>query len=194
MTIDLEDRHQLRVIRQAVDDCRLSAHTAVRSYRNGLLVAILTIIICAVVFPIMAFLLTADIVVLRAPSTVAEPSAASSISTGDLASIEVWGVLGGLIGAIVGLRRMRTSRDPAGLHLTQLALKLPAGAMTALFGVVLLQSGIVPPLKPVASGQIAAYAVLFGFAQEALTRFVDRQSARILDNAKPQSDKTPPPD
>jgi hypothetical protein len=38
---------------------------------------------------------------------------------------------------------------------------------------------------------LASYAVLFGFAQEALTRFVDQRSGQILDNAKPLSDKTP---
>jgi hypothetical protein len=112
-------------------------------------------------------------------------------SFGDLATIEGWGMLGGLIGAVGSLRRVRASRDPAGLHLAQLALKLPAGAVTALFGIVLLQSSILPPLTPVEPGQLAAYAVLFGFAQEALTRFVDQQSGRILANAKTLNEKTP---
>jgi hypothetical protein len=140
-----------------------------------------------------------------APSSAAAvtpaPSAASRVlasdanaspgpTFGDLATIEGWGVLGGLIGAVASLRRLRTSRDPAGLHLAQLALKLPAGALTALFGVVLMQSEIVPPLRPATGGQIAAYAVLFGFAQEAITRFVDQQSGRILDGAQPLSAKT----
>jgi hypothetical protein len=115
-------------------------------------------------------------------------SPSSPPTFGDLATIEGWGVLGGLIGAVASLRRLRTSRDPAGLHLAQLALKLPAGALTALFGVVLLQSGILP-LSPATSGQIAAYAVLFGFAQEAITRFVDQQSGRILEGALPLSAK-----
>jgi hypothetical protein len=109
----------------------------------------------------------------------------------DLASIEVWGVIGGLIGAIVSLRRLRSSRDPAGLHLAQLALKLPAGALTAVFGVVLLQASILPPLTSVSDDKLAAYAVLFGFGQEALTRFVDQKSGEILDNAKPLGDKAP---
>lgn len=112
------------------------------------------------------------------------PVRAKPVEWSDVASVEGWGVLGGIIGAVVSLKRIRTSRDPTSLHVAQLALKLPAGALTALFGVVLLQSSVLPSLVPVTNGQLAAYAVLFGFAQEGLTRLVDQQSNRILDNAK----------
>jgi hypothetical protein len=108
----------------------------------------------------------------------------------DWATIEVWGVFGGLIGALVSLRSLSASRRPIGLQVTQLALKLPAGAATAVFGILLLQANIVPPLKPVDIGRIAAYAVLFGFAQEAVTTLVDRQAARLLNQGKPISERT----
>lgn len=124
-----------------------------------------------------------------AVTAVAEPDELP-VEWSDVASVEGWGVLGGIIGAVVSLKRIRTSRDPTSLHVAQLALKLPAGALTALFGVVLLQSSVLPSLVPVTNGQLAAYAVLFGFAQEGLTRLVDQQSNRILDNAKPPGQLT----
>src|SRR5262249_39208867 len=83
------------------------------------------------------------------------------------------------------LYRVRSSRSPEGLQFAQLILKLPAGALTALFGVVLLQSGILPPLSAVADARLAAYAVIFGFAQEAFTHFVDRRARNLLSNTRP---------
>jgi hypothetical protein len=67
-----------------------------------------------------------------------------------------------------------------------LILKLPAGALTALFGVVLLQSEIIPPLGPASNEKLAAYAIIFGFAQEALTHFVDRRASDLLQKSEPK--------
>jgi hypothetical protein len=121
----------------------------------------------------------------------AAPAAAArdGSTAASLAGIEVWGTLGSAVAVIAGLWRLRSSRQPSGLQLAQLALKIPAGALTALFGVLLLQGQIVLQLKPIESGQIPAYAILFGFAQEALTRFVDGKAGQLLDNAKPLSER-----
>jgi hypothetical protein len=120
-----------------------------------------------------------------APATAARDGSTAA----SLAGIEVWGTLGSAVAVIAGLWRLRSSRQPSGLQLAQLALKIPAGALTALFGVLLLQGQIVLQLKPIESGQIPAYAILFGFAQEALTRFVDGKAGQLLDNAKPLSER-----
>jgi hypothetical protein len=111
-----------------------------------------------------------------------------------IATIEVWGAFGGVVGALVALRRINGFRGPYGLQFAQIALKLPAGAFIALFALVLLQSAILPPLATVAGGKLAAYAALFGFAQESVTRLVDQQAGRLLGAARSTSDpqKTPP--
>jgi hypothetical protein len=108
--------------------------------------------------------------------------------TRQIATIEVWGAFGGVVGALVALRRINGFRGPYGLQFAQIALKLPAGAFIALFALVLLQSAILPPLASVAGGKLAAYAVLFGFAQESVTRMVDQQAGRLLGAARSTSD------
>jgi hypothetical protein len=55
-----------------------------------------------------------------------------------IATIEVWGAFGGVVGALVALRRINGFRGPYGLQFAQIALKLPAGAFIALFALVLL--------------------------------------------------------
>ncbi len=159
------DRAQLRSILVTLDDIQLSTRTAVRTYRNAILV-------------FAAAQVSLGIVVIRVVHSSQLPSAHSL--TVAMAAAEVWGLLGGAIAAVTGLYRLRSSRFPAGLQLAQLVLKLPAGALTALFGVVLLQAGIVPPLRAVSNAKLAAYAIIFGFAQEAFTHFVDRRAGHLL--------------
>jgi hypothetical protein len=108
--------------------------------------------------------------------------------TRQIATIEVWGAFGGVVGALVALRRINGFRGPYGLQFAQIALKVPAGAFIALFALVLLQSAILPPLASVAGGKLAAYAALFGFAQESVTRMVDQQAGRLLGAARSTSD------
>jgi hypothetical protein len=104
--------------------------------------------------------------------------------------VELWGVLGALVGAVAGLRKLRGSTQPIGLQVAQLVLKVPTGALTALVGIVLLQAALTPSLQPVSRGKLAAFAILFGAAQEALTSLVDRTAGQLLDKSKTLGDKT----
>ena len=179
-------RAQLRDIQQAIDTASLSARRAVRSYRNAVIVATGALLVVAVGFPFAAAQITTGLVVIQSERSSISDVRSLALS---MASIEIWGVLGGIIAATTSLYRLRSSRSPEGLQLAQLMLKLPAGALTALFGVVLLQSGILPPMSAVASSRLAAYAVIFGFAQEAFTHFVDRRASNLLSKTEPLSNE-----
>jgi hypothetical protein len=120
----------------------------------------------------------------------AAPTTDDKTGWGAIASIELWGVLGALVGAIAGLRNLRGSTQPVGLQLAQIALKIPAGALTALAGVILLQAALTPTTQPVPVGKVAAVAIIFGAAQEALTAFVDRTAGNILDKGGTLGEKT----
>jgi hypothetical protein len=122
------------------------------------------------------------------PSTREPGSGATGFS--EIASIELWGVLGGLVGALAGLRNLRGSAQPVGLQFAQIALKIPAGALTALVGVILLQAALTPNTLAVEDGKIAAFAILFGAAQETITTFVDRTAGTLLDKGKTLGEKT----
>jgi hypothetical protein len=118
------------------------------------------------------------------------PSTGRESNVGKLAAIELWGVLGALVGAVAGLRNLRGVTQPIGLQLAQIALKIPTGALTALTGVVLLQAALTPSTQPVPTGKLAAFAIIFGLAQEALTGFVDRTAGQLLDKGKTLGEKT----
>ena len=92
-------------------------------------------------------------------------------------------MLGGWVSIIAALGHLRVSSRPSSLQITQLILKPLAGAPVALFGIVLAQGGLFAQLQSVSSGAIAAYAVLFGFAQQTLTRMVEKK--------RPHSPATP---
>jgi hypothetical protein len=184
-TFDQATREQLRAIQAAVDDSRMAAQIAVRGYRNALVIAVAVLGAVALTFPGIAALADPGMAVIRADGAGTPVGALA----GNLSGVEIWGALGSLVAVIAGLWRLRSSRQPSGLQLAQLALKVPAGALTALFGVLLMQGGIVVQLTAVQARQVPAYAILFGFAQEALTRFVDGKAAQLLDDAKPLSDR-----
>jgi hypothetical protein len=177
------DRARLRSVLEAIDSARLSSQTAVRVYRNALLGASAILVLVAVAFPAAAAGMSLGIVIIRSGGPSAQP-AAHSLFVG-MGGVELWGLLGGIIAVIANLYRLRASRSPLGLQFAQMVLKLPAGALTALFGIVLLQSGILPPLSTAPNSKLAAYAVIFGFAQEALTHFVDRRAGQLLSRSEP---------
>jgi len=63
-----------------------------------------------------------------------------------------------------------------------------SGAATAVIGVLLVQSGIVvSPAQSASEALFLAYAAVFGFSQQLLTRFVDKRAGKLLgveDDAK----------
>ncbi len=59
---------------------------------------------------------------------------------------------------------------------------MPAGALTAVIGILLLAGGFVPGLSNLDSQrQILAYALVFGYAQQIITRLADKQAQAILE-------------
>jgi hypothetical protein len=74
------------------------------------------------------------------------------------------------------------------------ALKLPTGAITAFLGLLLMRGQFVPGLSALdTSAQILAWALVFGYAQQLFTRFVDRQGQTVLDNVNSAESPQPSP-
>jgi hypothetical protein len=107
---------------------------------------------------------------------------------GDVVIIAGLGALGGGFGALLSIRNLRGSSTPYGVPMALAVLKVPSGALTALIGMLLLAGGFVPGLSNLDSQrQILAYAVLFGYAQQLITRLADNQAQTIL-NRLPSKD------
>jgi hypothetical protein len=99
-------------------------------------------------------------------------------------------VLGASLSVAVALRSTRQTSAPYGVAGALLLMKLPCGALTALAGLLLIRGDFVPGFSAIdKQDQIVAYAVLFGFAQQLITRFADDKGREVLDKVQ----KTEPP-
>jgi hypothetical protein len=102
---------------------------------------------------------------------------------GDLALIEFVGVIAALVASVVALRNMRGTSTPYSLPVALAMLKIPLGALTAVLGLLLMSGGFVPGLSALdSSAQVLAWALIFGFSQQLLTRLVDQRAHSLLDN------------
>jgi hypothetical protein len=99
---------------------------------------------------------------------------------------DVWivaglGLLGSGLASAVSVRKMASSAAPYDIPLALALLKVPMGALTALAGILLLGGGFVPGLSELdTQRQILAYALVFGYAQQLATRFLDDRAITLL--------------
>lgn len=121
-------------------------------------------------------------------------SAASGVTTTrqpnrtDVAIVAGLGALGGAVAAAFALRNIRGTSTPYDVPLALAILKVPTGALAAVAGILLLRGSFVPGLSELDSqGQILAYALLLGYAQQLATQFVDKQAQSVLE-AVPSKD------
>ncbi len=101
----------------------------------------------------------------------------------DIAVVMLVGLAGAAVTSAAALRRLRGTSTPFAVPIALLLLKLPVGALTAFLGLVLLHGEFVPGLSALdSSGQILAWALIFGAAQQLVTGLVDRKAQAVLDS------------
>jgi len=102
--------------------------------------------------------------------------------------VAVMGLLGGALSAAFTIQRLRGTSTPYGIPVALAIHKLPAGALTAIVGLILIHGDFVPGLSELDSqGQILAYAILFGFAQHLATRYIDQKAEDVLKSVPSKS-------
>lgn len=112
--------------------------------------------------------------------------AASSL---DVLFVEVIGLLAAALAAATALRRQQSTSTPFSVPLALAFLKLPSGALTAALGLLLMRADFVPGLSALDTpAQIIGWAIIFGYAQELFTRFVDQRAQTMLG-----TDRSEPP-
>lgn len=92
----------------------------------------------------------------------------------DVFTVEVAGMLGGLLSIIIPLATGERIKTPYRVFNQQLVFKLLAAAASAVGGVLLIESGIIETIKLDSTTAILAYAVVLGFAQQIATGAIDR--------------------
>jgi hypothetical protein len=101
---------------------------------------------------------------------------------GDVALIELVGIIAAAVAAAVALRSMNGTATPYSLPMALAFLKVPTGALTAVLGIVLLRGEFIPGLTALDTpGQIVAWAAVFGASQQLVTRLVDQRAQETLD-------------
>jgi hypothetical protein len=100
----------------------------------------------------------------------------------DIAIVVGVGAVGGALAAVFAIRKIRGTSTPYDVPLALALLKVPNGSLTAVAGIILLTGGVVPGLSELDSqGQILAYALLLGYAQQLLTQLIDKKAQSVLD-------------
>jgi hypothetical protein len=104
----------------------------------------------------------------------------------DIALVMLVGLAGAAVTGAAALRKVRGTSSPFAVPVALITLKLPTGALTAVLGLLLLRGGFVPGLSALDStGQIIAWALIFGAAQQLVTGVVDRQAQTVLESVGP---------
>lgn len=99
----------------------------------------------------------------------------------DYLVVELAGLVSAAVTAAATLRQIRGSTTAYNVPLALAILKLPTGALTAVLGLLLMRGQFVPGLTALdTSGQIIAWAVVFGAAQQLFTRFVDERGNAVM--------------
>jgi hypothetical protein len=106
---------------------------------------------------------------------------ARTANPNDILVIELVGLVAATLAGAIALRSMRGTSTPYAVPVALILLKLPAGALTAVLGLLFIRGGFVPGLTALdSSAQIIAWAIIFGYAQQVFTRLIDNQGQGIL--------------
>jgi hypothetical protein len=167
-------------------------HARLRSFRNLVLGAT-----AAIAFFMLSFVLVVwanptwvPMCFTPRPELTVCPTGSVEATSSDIVIIALLGVLGGTLAAAVSISRLKGTSTPYNVPTALALLKVPFGAMTAIGSIIVIRGGFVPGLSALDSQvQILAYALLFGYGQELLTRIIDRQAQVVL-NALPSKEAT----
>lgn len=112
------------------------------------------------------------------------PAGLGAPAAADVGTVAFLGLIGAGLTAVLAIRRARPSTSPYRLMPALGFLRIPLGGIVSVLGVVLVQSGSVPGFAGLADPQqIAVYAIVFGFAQEAVTRLLENRARAVQDVA-----------
>jgi len=93
----------------------------------------------------------------------------------------LFGSVGALVTAIPPVARANGVRNPFGLPLFQLLLKLAMGPLFAIVGVLILQARLINGLQQAQDLRgLLVWATLFGAAQQSVTRVIDQRVTGLL--------------
>jgi hypothetical protein len=208
-TLRDQDRVALVKAVQSASSAARREHNRLRSFRNIVLVTTLAMFVLAASLAVLGWQKQTWIPLCFAPQglesvvcptttsdlpddpvTKAPPAGKTAADTiartaqpHDVALVMLIGLAAASLSGTIALRNLRGSSTPFAVPGALLLLKLPTGALTALLGLLLINGGFVPGLSALdSSGQIIAWALIFGAAQQLVTGLVDKKAQSVLDS------------
>jgi hypothetical protein len=171
-------------------------HSRLRSFRNATLIATLVLAVLVSLFTWFVHENPTDVPLCFTPSpeqgsppmlmcpTGEYPLASGAPTGADVLVVALLGLMGAALAAAIAIRNLSGTSTPYDVPFALAALKLPVGTLTAIGGLLALRGEFIPGLSELDSqGQILAYALALGYAQQLLTGYVDRQAAHLLSSA-----------
>jgi hypothetical protein len=202
-----DDRDALVEAQRVASWAARREHTRLRSFRTAVAVTASALLLLAVGLAIVSALQPSWMPLCFAPQgagavvcptstaavggTAADPASVTEVArviggtahSADATVVMLIGLVGAAVTGAAALRGMRGTSTPFAVPMTLLLLKLPTGALTAFLGLILLHGEFVPGLSALdTSGQILAWALVFGAAQQLVTGLVDRKAQSVLDS------------
>jgi hypothetical protein len=167
-------------------------HGRLRNFRNTVFAGAVVLALVTAVFAVFLWYNPTDVPFCfepKAPNQVCA-SGGTAASPHDIVTVILMGTLGGLVAAISAITTMRGTPTPYEVPKALALLKLPLGAVTAIGGLLAIRGDFVPGFSQLDSQpQILAYAFAFGFAQQLLTRLVDRRAQTLLERSPGKASK-----
>lgn len=163
-------------------------HAQLRSFRNIVLLATAFLFVCVVVTLLFVYVNPTWVPLCFETATANVNACPSRMAAGagptgpDILVATAMGGLGGAFAAVLSIRNLKGTANPYDVPVALAVLKFPLGAMTAILGLVAIKGGFAPGLSNLDNqGQILAYALLFGFSQQALSRLLDKRAQDLLE-------------
>ena len=165
-------------------------HSRIRVFRNIVLVTAMLLALFISIFVVFVALHPGAVpLCFTTPDRVTHcPTGQGPSSSGDIQVVALLGLLGGALAAAVSIRHVRGTSAPYNIAVVLALLKFPAGALTALGGLIAIGGELVPGLSALdTQPQILAYALMFGYAQQLLTGLIDKRAMGLV-NSVPRKD------
>jgi hypothetical protein len=122
-----------------------------------------------------------------ADDPLAKEDADQRASSTDVATVLLFGLIGAALTSVAFVIRPApaTPLPATSIRVFQALLKAATGMITAILGLLFLRAGVVPGFTRIDTrSQILVYAVVFGAAQQLVTRLIDARSDSLLDSVK----------
>jgi hypothetical protein len=180
---DEELREGLRKVIQVGHAAADIKYAQLRSFRNAVAGGASILIIGLVAFGFYVYLHAREVPFCFRPREHLQvcPSGVVQPTSHDIILVGLLGILGGLLSAIVAVKRLHGTAIPYNVPVALALLKLPLGALSAIGALIVLRGNFVPGFSALnTQPQILAYAFGFGVAQQLLTGLVDRRAESLL--------------